>query len=52
MDKAVVYRYEFQGEKWELGDFSAGLRLGKCTKATGLLGLEHQLPVPSISEKS
>lgn len=49
MDKAVVYRYEFEGaawEKWELGNFSIGLRLGKCAKDTGFLGLAHQLPVP------
>lgn len=52
MDKAVVYRYEFQGEKWELGNVSDGLRLGKCTKATGFPGLGHQLPVPRVPEKS
>lgn len=35
VDKAVVYRYELgKGAAWEtreLGDFSVGLSLGKCT---------------------
>lgn len=33
-------------KKWDLGNSSIGLRLGKCVKDIGILGLGHQLPVP------